>query len=136
MSDSTPNQYSYERIALPSHSSASCRRKFTCWSITKFDYLKWIIRLTFERMSRDGFIKACVELYLDKDPDFIKVLDKIKEKAQKGKNKSELNRRLKRILNKEYKIAQLIGLTHEEISEINNNISKYLPSEITDFSKG
>lgn len=129
------NVYSYTRIADPKQKAS--KRKFVCWGLNKFQYVKWCIRLQFDRIRRDSFIAGLIELYLDKDPDMVKCVEKIRNKHFKGckTNLKAINERIQKLFNREIKLMKSLGLSQDEMDEISNNLAEYLPKDIQDFSK-
>lgn len=131
------NPYVYENLADPKLKGA--RRKFICWSLTKFQYLKWMIRLQFDRLQRDIFVIGLVDLYLDKDPDMMKCIEKVRDRFACGKNgqrtktAKEYGKRLKAIMEREYSVCKKVGLTPEEVDEASKQLGEYLPEELEDF---
>ena len=85
------------------------------------------LRLRYDNLSQTRFFAGIVRLYLDNDPDMVKVMSKVKENA-KSMGGQKLRRTVKDI-EKGRHIMEQLGITESDKQEIFDLIEMELDSE-------
>ena len=93
-------------------------------------FFELITRLQFDELSRRSFIKEVIKLYVDKDEDFYKVLDKVKDKV----SKQQKRRRgiISKLRKKEKEYGRKFFLDKEETERLYDILEKDLPPDDLD----
>ena len=80
------------------------------------------LRLHYDGMTQGDFFRAMVSGYIDRDPDIVSFIEKVKRDSEKYK--PTLMRKRRRAYNKSKQVEKLFGLNEDEIEDIFDMIQK------------
>jgi len=93
-------------------------------------YVDFLVRIKFDELKKKDFLIEMLRLYVGKDEDFYKILDKIKDKKSRQlKRRREIIRKLRK---KEKEHNERFFLSKEEKERIYDILEKDLPTDDID----
>ena len=80
------------------------------------------LRLHYDGLTQGDFFRALVSGYVDRDPDIVSFIEKVKENSEKYK--PTLMKKRRRAYTKSKQVEKLFGLNEDEIEDIFDMIQK------------
>ncbi len=109
------------------------------WSLrlSHKQYGELLIRLTYDNLSRKQITQGIYDLYMNSDSDFLKCLDKIKDRFQKKHHPrtKKTRKMIERAAVADNLLAEQMGLREKDIDDLYTFLEKDLPVSLTDESK-
>ena len=81
-------------------------------------YADFKIRLGHDKLSQARFFRGILTGYLDKDPDVLNFIDKLKSSEAKTTHNKKRNKQIRQLINKGIERAEKVLLDPEEIENI------------------